>query len=119
MQRGKRAGGRLVCLPPAVSWLGGKLPSGVVDDVVSGETQLRDGNKGIAFLDQAFNDGGEGLRRVLGGIVEEDNGAWLDLGGDTAADLRGREVFPIQTVRAGSSFKALTRQRGIIGSRGE
>lgn len=110
----KRAGGRQKGLPPAASWLGRELLSGVVDGVVAGEDQLRDGDKGIAFLDQAFDDGGKGLRRVFRGIMEENDGAWLDLGGDAAADFSGRQVLPVQTITAGSTFKAVETQRRTV-----
>ena len=107
------AGGRRRGLPPVASWLGWELLAGVVDGVVPGEDQLRYGDKGIAFLNQAFDDGGQGFRRVFCGVVEEDDGAGLNLGGDTAADLRGREVFPIQAVTAGSTFNGLNMQGRI------
>ena len=85
--------------------------TGVVDGVVTGEDQLRYGDEGIAFLNQAFDDSREGLRCIFCGVVEEDDGARLDLGGDTLTDLCGWEVFPIQAITTGKTFNGLQTKR--------
>ena len=41
----------------------------MVNGIVPGEDDLRDGDEGIALLEQGPNDAGEGLRRVKGGVV--------------------------------------------------
>ena len=53
------------------------LPPGVVDGVFPGEDDLRDGHKGVPLLEQGLNDGGQGLRGVQGGVVEQNDGPRL------------------------------------------
>ena len=64
--RGKRLGGD------------GALPACVVDGVVGAvfpvQNQLADGDDLIAFSQQIFQDVGQGLRGMEGGVVEEHNG---------------------------------------------
>ena len=80
----------------------GALAPGVVDGVIlpagSGEDQFRDGDEGIALLEEGLDDGGQGLRGVEGGVVEQDDGAGLDLGGHPLDDLSGGQVLPVQAV---------------------
>lgn len=84
--------------PGAASAACRELAAGVVDGIVAGEKNLGDGDKGIAVLKQRFNDGGQGLRGVLGGVVEQHDGARLHLGDHPLCDLVGGQVFPVQAV---------------------
>ena len=90
--------------PPAVS-SGGALAAGVVDGIGLLQNQLRDGHKGIALLEQALQNTGEGLRGVEGGVVKEDNGAALHPGGHPLRNLLGGDLFPVQAVTVPNRFK--------------
>ena len=79
----------------------------MVDGVRSSEDNLGDGNKGIALLKQGLDDGGQGLRGMEGGVVEQDDGAGLDLGGHPLDDLSGGQVLPVQAVTEGNKGKFL------------
>ena len=83
------------------------LPPGVVDGIFSVEQDLGDGEEGIAVLEELFQDGGKRFRSVLGGVVEQHDGAGLHLGGHPLGDLRGGEVLPVQTI---TTMKALGTQ---------
>ena len=87
----------------------GTLLTGVVDGVVgaalAGKDELGDRDESVPFLEEGLDNAGQGFRGVLGGIVEEHDGAGLYLGGDPLGNLGGREVFPVQTIPHGSSFK--------------
>ena len=80
----------------------GALLAGMVDGVIrvvlSGENELRDGNKGVALLEQSLQNGGQGLGGVKGGVVKQDNGPGLYLGGHPPGDLSGGQVLPVQAV---------------------
>ena len=85
----------------------------MVDGILPVQNDLGDGDKGIALLKQGFDDGGQGLRRVDGGIVEQYDGAGLHFPGDPADDLVRRNLFPVQTVTACNSFNLL-RCNGLL-----
>ena len=70
----------------------------MVNGIVPGEDDLRDGDEGIALLEQGLNDAGEGLRRVKGGVVKQDNGPGLYLGGHPLGNFSGGQVLPVQAV---------------------
>ena len=78
------------------------MASCVVDGVLLAagprQDELGDGHKGIALLQKSLDDAGQGLRGVEGGVVEQDDGARLDLGGDAPGNLAGGEVLPVQAV---------------------
>lgn len=57
-----------------------ELPPGVVDGVGRIEDQLADGHNGVAVIDKAAEDGGQRLRRVQRGIVEQHDAPRLHLG---------------------------------------
>ena len=65
----------------------------VIDNIVGiicpRQDNLGDGHKGIALLEEGFNNAWQCLRSVEGGIVEQDNGAWLDLVYHPLSNLRG------------------------------
>jgi len=87
------------------------LAAGVVDGVIGavfpGEDQLADGHDVVALLKEVFQDAGQGLRGVEGGVVEEDDGPGADLGGHPVGDGGGIVVLPVQAVPAGSGCKGL------------
>jgi len=70
------------------------LPPGVVDGVFAVQEDLRGRHKGVAALEELFQDSGEGFRGVFGGVVEQDDGTGLDFAGYSSGDLRGGEVLP-------------------------
>ena len=53
---------------------------------------------GILSGEDNLDDGGQGLRGVQGGVVKQDNGAGLDLGGHPPDNLPGLQVLPVQAV---------------------
>ena len=93
----------------------GALAAGVVQDVVlaafSVQDKLAHGDDLVPLLEEIFQDGGEGLRGVEGGVVEEDDGAGGDLGGYPLGDGGGVVVLPVQAVPTGSGCKG----KGIAG----
>lgn len=82
----------------------------MIDGIVPGEDDLGDGDEGIALLQQALDDTGQGLRGMLGGVVEQDDGAGAYLGCDSLGDVRRGQVFPVQTVPTGSGWNRLGRK---------
>ncbi len=87
-----------------------ELPAGVVDGVGLGQDQLGDGYHSVAIVDEAGEDGGQRLRRVQRGVVEQHDAAGLDLGGHTLADGVRVVVLPIQRVPIGNDLKPLRRK---------
>ena len=67
----------------------------MVDGVFFAQKDLEDVDEGIPILEEPFQNTGKGFRGVFGGVMEEDDGAGLDLGGDPLGNFRGGEVFPI------------------------
>ena len=61
----------------------------MVNGVITGQDDLGDGDEGISLLKQGLDDGGQGLRSVERGVVEQDDGARLDLGGHPPGNLPG------------------------------
>jgi len=92
--------------PPSSGQLLARVVDGVVRAARPGDDELGDGQELIALLQQIFNDGGQSLRGVEGGVVEEYDGAGLHLGGDPLGDVGGGEVFPVQTVTTDNKGKA-------------
>ena len=78
----------------------------MVDGIVAGEDQLGDGYKGIALLSELFQDGGQGLRRVQGGVVKEHDAPRLQMLRDPLEDGIGIVILPIQTIPIGKDLKA-------------
>ena len=81
----------------------------MVDGVFPVQQDLRDGDKGIAVLEELFQDARQSLWSVLGSVVEQDDGPGLDLFGDPFGDLRGGEVLPVQAVHVPHRFKVVDR----------
>ena len=90
------------------------MAAGVIHHVISGQNQLRNGENGIALFDEIFQNGGQGLRGVECGIVEQDNASRVDPGGDALIDGVGIVVFPVQTVPKCNKVKPLCRN-GLLG----
>ena len=86
----------------------------MVDGVGRVEDQLADGHHGVAIVDEAAEDGGEGLRRVQRGVVEQDDAAGLDLGCYAPAYRIRVVVLPVQGVPVGNDLKPL-RRKGLLG----
>lgn len=61
----------------------------MVNGVITGQDDLGDGDEGISLLEQGLDDDGQGLRSVERGVVEQDDGARLDLGGHPLGNLPG------------------------------
>lgn len=81
-----------------------ELPAGVVNGVGLGQDQPGDGHHSVAIVDEAGEDGGQRLRRVQRGVVEQHDAAGLDLGGHTLAD--GVRIVAIGiTSDPGSDFR--------------
>ena len=87
-----------------------ELPAGVVDGVGLGQDQPGDGHHSVAIVDKAGKDGGQRLRRVQRGVVEQHDAAGLDLGGHALADGVRVVVLPIQGVPIGKDLKPLRRK---------
>lgn len=83
------------------------LAAGVVDGVLAGEQKLGDGEEGIALLQQRLDDARQGFWSVQGGVMEQDDGAGLDLACHPLGDLRRGQLLPVQTVPAGKGCKRL------------
>lgn len=58
----------------------------MVDGVGLGEDELADGHHGVAVVDETGEDGGQGLRRVQRGVVEQHDAALLHPAGYPLAD---------------------------------
>ena len=87
------------------------LPPGVVDAVFPIQDDLRNRHKGITFLKQAFDDPRQRLRCMERRIVKQYDGTRLDLACHSLGDLPSRQIFPIQAVPTGSSFKNISRDK--------
>lgn len=87
-----------------------ELPPGVVDGVGRIEDQLADGHNGVAVVDKTAEDGGQRLRRVQRGIVEQHDAPRLHLGGHPLIDGGRVIVLPVQRVPIGKDLKPLRRK---------
>lgn len=70
----------------------------MVDGVGLGEDDLGDRDKGISLLEKRLKDTGQGLGRVEGGVVEQDDRPGLDPLHHPLCDFAGGEVLPVQAV---------------------
>ena len=84
-----------------------ELPAGVVDGVGRIEDQLTDGHNGIPVVDQAVEDGRQGLRRVQRSVVEQHDAPRLHLGCYAPAYRIRVVVLPVQGVPIGNDLKSL------------
>ena len=87
------------------------MVDGVVGAAGPREDQLADGDDVVALLQEVFQNRGEGLGGVEGGVVEEDDGTRPHLGGHPVGDGGSVVVLPVQAVPAGSGCKGLEGQR--------
>ena len=82
----------------------------MIQDVVlaafSVQDKLAHGDDLVPLLEEIFQDGGEGLRGVEGGVVKKSDAARLYFFGDPPGDLVGLQILPVQTVTAGNKGKA-------------
>lgn len=67
----------------------------MVNSVLPRENDLRDRYEGVALLEESLNNGGQGLRSVQGGVMEQNNGPRLDLGGHPLDNLPGSQILPV------------------------
>ena len=87
-----------------------ELPAGVVDGVGLGQDQPGDGHHSVAIVDEAGEDGGQRLRCMQRGVVEQHDAAGLDLGGHALADGVRVVVLPVEGVPIGNDLKPLCRK---------
>ena len=87
-----------------------ELPAGVVDGVGRIEDQLTDGHNGIPVVDQAVEDGRQGLRRVQRSVVEQHDAPRLYLGRHSLVDGICIVILPVQGVPIGKDLKPLRRK---------
>ena len=102
--RGRQGGFRLPRM------LRRELPPGVVDGVGRIEDQLADGHNGVAVVDKTVEDGGQRLRRVQRGVVEQHDAPRLHLGRHPLAYRLRVVVLPVQRVPIGNDLKPLRRK---------
>ena len=77
---------------------GGALAACVVDGIFAGQDQLGNGEEGETLLQKRFNNAGQCLRSMQGGVVKQHDGARLCPLGYPLGDLPGGEILPVQTV---------------------
>ena len=87
--------------------LRGELPACVVDGVGRFEDQLGDRHNGVAIVDKAGENGGQCLRRVQRGVVEQDNAPRLHPGRHPLAYRVRVIVLPVEGVHIGKDLKPL------------
>ena len=85
----------------------------MVDGVGLGEDELADGHHGVAVVDETGEDGGQGLRRVQRGVVEQHDAALLHPAGYPLADGIRVVVLPVQGIPIGKDLKSLSR-KGLL-----
>ena len=90
-----------------------ELPAGVVDGVGLGQDQPGDGHHSVAIVDEAGEDGGQRLRRVQRGVVEQHDAPRLHLGCYAPAYRIRVVVLPVQGVPIGKDLKPL-RRKGLL-----
>ena len=88
----------------------------MVDGVGLGEDELADGHHGVAVVDETGEDGGQGLRRVQRGVVEQHDAALPHPAGHSLADGIRVVVLPVQGIPIGKDLKPL-RRKGLRGWR--
>ena len=76
------------------------LSAGAVDQAVAVQQNFGDGYNTITVGKQGFQNAGQGLGRVLGGIVEKDDASGLNPVQHPTCDLIGRDSFPVETIPA-------------------
>lgn len=86
----------------------------MVDGVGLGEDELADGHHGVAVVDETGEDGGQGLRRVQRGVVEQHDAALPHPAGHPLAD--GIRVVASwgNMIAAGKDFMAVAPWTVIV-----
>ena len=82
----------------------------MVDGIVPRQDQLTDGQHGVALVDKILQNSRQCLRRMEGGIVEQNDTAGLHLGGDSLVDGVGVVVLPVEGIPIGNELKPLRRK---------
>ena len=77
----------------------------MVNGVALGIDQAADGHHGVAVLMHILQDGGQGLRRMQGGVVKENDAPRLQMLRDPLEDGIGIVILPIQTIPIGKGLK--------------
>ena len=81
----------------------------MVDGIFAPQDDFRDGDKAVALAVQIVEDGGQGLRRVLTGIVEQHDAAALQFPRHPPCDLLRADPLPVETVHVLHRSKPLQR----------
>lgn len=92
---GSCAGYASVC---AFRRLCGVLHTVDIDGICSVCNQIRDFYKGIALLLQCGNNTWQSFRRMVGGVVKQNNAAAFYLAQNVLSDLTGGNTLPVQAV---------------------
>ena len=71
---------------------------------------MADGHHGVAVVDETGEDGGQGLRRVQRGVVEQHDAALPHPAGHPLADGIRVVVLPVQGIPIGKDLKPLRRK---------
>ena len=79
----------------------------MIDGVLPFQDDLGNGDESIAFLQQMLDNTRQCFRRMLRGIVEQDDAAGLDFARHPFRNIRRRQVFPVQAVTTGNGCKSL------------
>ena len=77
----------------------------MVDGILPFQNDLRNGNEGIAFLQQVFNDARQRFGSIFRSIVEQNDAARLNFGGYSFRNVGSGEILPVQAVTVGNGFK--------------
>ena len=85
----------------------GTLPACMVNGVLPFQDDLRNGDKGIAFLKQIFNNTRQCFGSVFRSIVEQHNGTRLDFARHALCYFTRFQIFPIQAVTIPYKGKSL------------
>lgn len=72
-----------------------QLTACMVDGVIALENNLGHRDDIISIGDEIFDNTGEGLRRVQGCVVKQDDAARLDLACHALGDIGGRQILPV------------------------
>ena len=79
----------------------------MVNGVLPFQNDLRNGDKGVAFLQQIFNNARQRFRGVFRCIVEQDNTPGLDFGGYSLCNFISFQILPVQAVTIPYKGKSL------------
>ena len=109
-----QSGAETIASAPLHEWDFSRLwrhAPGVVDVIFSRQQKLRHGHDLIPLLQQVLNDPRQGLRRVLGGVVEQYDAPIRDFGRDALVDVVRAQILPVQGIAFPYNRKALVSGR--------